>query len=113
GSTWTSITGLPQAGDAGAVGTSEYGTLRLADIDGEPGQELLGWDSVDGVTALKYAPGPGGGAWKALRSVQAFGPPCVNPNGSGSDDPSCWSTLQTVPFGQAGAAVMMRLPQCN
>ena len=37
----------------------------------------------------------------------AFGPPC------GLDDPSCWSTLQTASFGQAGAAVFIRLPDCN
>ena len=41
GSGWTSLTGLPRAGDAGANGPSSYLPLQLADVDGEARAELL------------------------------------------------------------------------
>lgn len=110
GSSWANITGLPQAGDPATKTASNYLSLRFADIDGKPGQELLQWTSEQ-VTALKYVAGQGGGSWTELSALQAFGPPCLN--SSGSEAPSCWSTLQAAPFGQAGAAVFIRLSGCN
>ena len=73
GSSWSSITGLPAAGDPVAAGSSSYLTLRFADIDGKPGQELLQWTN-SGVAALKYVPGQSGGSWAELPTLSAFGP---------------------------------------
>jgi hypothetical protein len=106
GTQWTGITGLPAAGDAVTAGPSAYLTLRFADVDGDPGQELLDW-SVGGVTVLKYVPGKGG-SWTELPIVANFGdPPCT------TDNVSCWSTLQTARFGVDGVAIFMRLPGCS
>ena len=57
---------VPLAGDANAHQASDYLSMRFGDIDGEPGQELLQWNNGEGVVALKFVSGQGGGAWKEL-----------------------------------------------
>jgi len=108
GSAWTSIAGLPRFADAALREASIYLTLHLADIDGEPGAELVNWENDSGVGVHKYLPA-GGGAWKELTPLQGvFGnPPCLDFN------PSCWSTLTTAAFGPGGTALFIRAPGCS
>ncbi len=111
GSSWSSITGLPAAGDPGsAVSTNSNYSIRFDDIDGKAGQELLQW-TPQAVTALKYAPGQAGGTWYELPALQVLGPGCASSNGVG--DPSCWSTLQTASLGQGAPVVLERLLGCS
>jgi hypothetical protein len=110
GSAWVSLTGFLQGIDAASFDPAIALSRQFADVDGEPGQELLNWEA-EGIRVHKFVPGPNGGAWTELALLDAFGAPPCSPNGK--PNPSCWSTLQTAPWGSGGAAVLMRFAACN
>jgi len=111
GSEWVSLTGFPPGIDAAPYYPAIVLSRQFADVDGEPGQELLNWEQ-EGIRVHKFVPGPNGGAWTELALLAAFGvPSCIDSNGG--SNPSCWSTLQTAPWSSGGAAVLMRFPKCN
>jgi hypothetical protein len=111
GSEWVSLTGFPPGIDAAPYYPAIVLSRQFADVDGEPGQELLNWEQ-EGIRVHKFVPGPNGGAWTELALLAAFGvPSCIDSNGG--ENPSCWSTLQTAPWSSGGAAVLMRFPKCN
>jgi hypothetical protein len=68
-----------------------YSTIQAADIDGEPGAEVLA-RFQDGMRVYKYAPGAGGGpgSWAMIGQRGPFS----DASGWGSD-PSMYSTIQT------------------
>ena len=69
-----------------------YSTIQAADIDGQPGAEILGrfWD---GMRVYRYTPPAGGGidggSWSRIGTRGPF---------SGYYDASLYSTIQVVPF---------------
>src|SRR5438067_3675218 len=101
GSDWVSLTGFSPGIDAAPYYPDIVLSRQFADVDGEPGQELLNWDQ-EGIRARKYVSGPNGGKWTELPLLTAFGVPCLTENPT--TNPSCWSTLQTAPWGSGGAA---------
>ena len=67
-----------------------YDTIQAADIDGDKRAEILG-RSADGLIEFKFTPGasPGQGSWQQLSDQsKSF-------SGTGWDDPSNYSTIQT------------------
>ena len=96
GTGWTQLTGIPAFGDAIVAGESQYLPLQLADLDGQPGAELifrsnLGAILSGGLHVWKYQPGGGGGAWiKVVATGPSYGDPGV------CADRSCYATIRTA-----------------
>ena len=111
GSEWASLTGFPPGITPRPLSHLVL-SRQFADMDGEPGQELLNWEQ-EGIRVHKYVPGTErrrmDGACAAgcvRRSV------CATPNGA--NNPSCWSTLQTarLEFGRRrGSDAVARVQQ--
>jgi hypothetical protein len=81
-----------------------YSTIQAADIDGQPGQEILGRFS-DGMRLYKYTPPGGGndidgGTWTRIGT----GGPYSDADGYG--DPPLYSTIQVGRFKQGGPAML-------
>ena len=98
GTGWTQLTGIPGFGDAIVHGESEYSTLQLADLDGQPGAELIfrsaaGAFENGGLHVLQYQPGSGGGggAWSELVNTGPFATDGLSVCGTRS----CWATIRS------------------
>ena len=100
GAGWTTLTGIPGFGDAAAAATrggeASYLPLQLADLDGQPGAELIFRVNAPqfndgGVQVWKYQPGAAGGSWKII----ARNGPFANDLGNCSTR-SCYATIRTA-----------------
>ena len=96
GTVWTQLTGSPGFGDAIVHGEPEYSTLQLADLDGQPGAELINRSAAGalengGLHVLHYQPGSGGGAWSELVNTGPFATDGLSVCGTRS----CWATSST------------------
>lgn len=109
GSGWVALTGFPLGVDA-ALYPAAATTRQFADMDGEPGQELVNWDT-GGLNVHKYVPDAGGGTWRPFLEENLFGVACLQV--SNQPNPSCYSTLQTAPIGGGVTAAFMRIPGCH
>jgi hypothetical protein len=94
GTGWTALTGIPALGDAVAQGESTYLPLQLADLDGQPGAELLLRQSLGpleggGLHVWKYQSGGSGGAWSKIVGSGPFD----TDDCPGRD---CYATIQTA-----------------
>ena len=73
---WTQISfGGPFADSDGWNTNQYYANIRFADIDGEPGDEALGWGN-DGLSAYKW----NGSGWTSLTGLPQLGDSFVNFN---------------------------------
>ncbi|HZN12053.1 MAG TPA: hypothetical protein VFC61_10260, partial [Blastocatellia bacterium] len=100
---WTPLTGLPALNNPnGFTQESYYKTIQLADVDGQPGEELL-FRELDGMRTYKYQHGANGGSWIHLtRGSQPFGD-----SGYGFDSPSKYWTIQTADIDRDGVAELL------
>jgi hypothetical protein len=85
-----------------------YSTIQAADIDGQPGEEILArfWD---GMRVYKYTPSQGnqidGGSWSRIGTAGPFS------DGDGWGDPSLYLTIKTADTdGNGQAELLSRTP---
>jgi hypothetical protein len=83
-----------------------YSTIQAADIDNQPGEEILA-RAADGMRVYKYAPPGGGtaidgGTWARIGSGGPYS------DADGYSDPSLYSTIQVARFTPAGPLLFAR-----
>jgi hypothetical protein len=81
-----------------------YSTIQAANIDGQPGAEILGRFS-DGMRVFKYTPPAGttsidGGTWTRIGTGGPFS------DADGYDEPSLYSTIHVGQFTRGGPALL-------